>query len=161
MRAPTIDEEVPSNALHVRCPTEDFEALGVRLPLHKIGKTRRETRHAWWEWLIDLARGLWERPFIISGDFNTDRSARTRRSCDPIERLLATGWQHAIPDEGPNFWNHRGPTKGRIDRTFLTHHWTLKTARYVPHTADFTLAGSAGSGALSDHAPLVIETDRL
>lgn len=149
LRAPSNLPEAPTNVLHVRCLTEDFEVLGVRLRLHSIGKIERETRRKWWAWLVDLASRLKERPFIISGDFNTGETCPV--APDANKQLLGSGWQHPVPDEGPSDWGIE-ETSSRPDHTFLTHHWTVSSALY-----DSTLAESQRQIL---HFALVVETNR-
>jgi endonuclease/exonuclease/phosphatase family metal-dependent hydrolase len=71
IQAPAIAPSVPSNFLHVILPQEQCEILGLRVPDYSKEPT---IRRACWDWIIETAMTVKDRPFVLIGDFNTDRA---------------------------------------------------------------------------------------
>jgi endonuclease/exonuclease/phosphatase family metal-dependent hydrolase len=155
IRAPEIAPSVPSNALHVRLPDHGLEILGIRVPDYsKVPKTKR----ACWDWILETARSVSNRPFVMIGDFNTDANYPRSRCGDRIKKLIDDGWQHAAPPEGSSYWNLNGHPV-RIDHAFVSRHFTVTNAAYVTNLGGYIYAGR-DPGALSDHAALAIDITR-
>lgn len=155
IRAPALNEAMPSNALHAGIPTLGISMLGLRMPdFSKLPATRR----AWWDWLERTAADVADRPFLIAGDFNTDTSYPKARCGDRPGRLVQAGWQHASPADGSSYFTLRGEGK-RIDHAFFSKHFTVRESRYVTDSAGHRLIGKPAD-ALSDHAALVIDFER-
>jgi len=156
IRAPEIAPSVPSNALHVRLPQEGLEILGIRVPDYsKDPKTKR----ACWNWIIDTAASVKDRPFVIIGEFNTDPKYPANRCGDYIRRLVDDGWQLAAPAEGSSFWTLNGDAV-RIEHAFVSEHFIVERATYVTKF-DRHVFASKEPGALSDHAALSIDITRM
>jgi endonuclease/exonuclease/phosphatase family metal-dependent hydrolase len=155
IRAPAIASAVPSNVLHVRLPGEESDVLGLRIPDYSKEPV---TKRACWDWIMTTAGAVIDRPFVILGDFNTDPSYPRHKCGHRIGELLATGWQHAAPNEGASYWPPQGDGV-RIDHAFVSKHFIVEIARYVSETGRYIFAGKS-SDALSDHAALVVELRR-
>jgi endonuclease/exonuclease/phosphatase family metal-dependent hydrolase len=150
--APEIAPSVPSNALHVRLPHEDLEILGIRLPDYsKAPKTKR----ACWDWILQTANAVKDRPFVIIGDFNTDPKYPPNRCGDYIQRLVDDGWQLASPPDGSSYWTLNGDAV-RIDHAFVSRLLVVESASYVTRIDRHVFVGKE-PGALSDHAAWSID----
>jgi hypothetical protein len=150
--APAIAPSVPSNALHVRLPQDGLEILGVRVPDYsKALKTKR----ACWDWILQTAKKVHDRPFVIIGDFNTDPKYPPSECGDRIGRLVESGWQLGSPPDGASFWTLGGHAV-RIDHAFVSRHLVVERAAYVTSFEQYMFAGKE-PGALSDHAVLSID----
>jgi len=148
--APQIAPAVPSNALHVRLSADNFEILGIRIPdFSKAPALRR----ACWDWILQMASAVKERPFIILGDFNTDARYPKARCGDRLAALVEQGWQHCVPAVGASYWALQGGDF-RIDHAFASNHFEVLNAAYVKDGNGFRFAGTQ---AMSDHAALVVE----
>ena len=131
IRAPEIAPSVPSNALHVRLPVESLEILGIRVPDYsKAPKIKR----ACWDWILQTAGDVRDRPFIIIGDFNTDPKYSRNRCGDRIGMLVDSAWQLASPPDGSSFWTLGGHAV-RIDHAFVSPHLAIGHAAYVTRSA--------------------------
>src|SRR5262249_49934409 len=151
--APTFHDSVRSNALHVCLPEAGFEILGLRVPdFSKEPSMRRKC----WDWILETACGVKDRPFVILGDFNTDPTYPPARCGDRIGALVAMGWQHA--PTGPTFWTLKGHPV-RIDHAFVSNHFTIEDSVSVREDSLFVFAGN-GKAALSDHAALYLDITR-
>jgi endonuclease/exonuclease/phosphatase family metal-dependent hydrolase len=150
--APAIAPSVPSNALHVRLPQDGLEILGVRVPDYsKALKTKR----ACWDWILETAKKVQDRPFVIIGDFNTDPKYPPNECGDRIGRLVDSGWQLGSPPDGASFWT-LGGLAVRIDHAFVSRHFVVEQTAYVTSFEQYVFAGKE-PGALSDHAVLSID----
>jgi Endonuclease/Exonuclease/phosphatase family len=150
--APEIAPSVPSNALHVRLPREGLEILGIRVPDYsKALKTKR----ACWDWILQTASDVHDRPFVMIGDFNTDANYPRSQCGDRFGRLVDSGWQLASPVDGSSFWTLSGHAV-RIDHAFVNRHLVVENAAYVTSAGQYVFAGKE-AGALSDHAVLSVD----
>ncbi|MFI5456535.1 MAG: endonuclease/exonuclease/phosphatase family protein [Isosphaerales bacterium] len=155
IRAPEIAPSVPSNALHVRLPDEGVEILGLRVPDYsKDPKTKR----ACWDWIIEMAASVKDLPFVLIGDFNTDPKYPPSRCGDRIKRLTDDGWQLAFPPDRSSFWTLNGDAV-HIDHAFVSGLLHVEGASYVTKFDRHVFAGNE-SGALSDHAVLLVDITR-
>jgi endonuclease/exonuclease/phosphatase family metal-dependent hydrolase len=155
IRAPEIAPSVPPNALHVRLPQEGLEILGLRVPDYsKDPKTKR----ACWNWIIETAASVKDRPFVMIGDCNTDPKYPPNKCGDCIKRLVDDGWQLASPAEGSSFWTLNGHSV-RIDHAFVSRLLVVEGASFVTKFDRHAFAGEE-PGALSDHAALSIDITR-
>jgi endonuclease/exonuclease/phosphatase family metal-dependent hydrolase len=150
--APEIAPSVPSNALHVRLPQEGLEILGIRVPDYsKALKTKR----ACWDWILQTASEVHDRPFVMIGDFNTDASYPRSQCGDRFGTLVDSGWQLASPPDGSSFWTLGGHAV-RIDHAFVSRCLVVERAAYVTRLGQYVFAGKEPA-ALSDHAALSID----
>lgn len=150
--APEIAPSVPSNALHVRLPQEGLEILGIRVPDYsKALKTKR----ACWDWILQMASEVRDRPFVMIGDFNTDANFPRSQCGEHFARLVDSGWQLASPPDGASFWSLSGHAV-RIDHAFVSRHLVVESAAYVTRAGQYVFVGKE-PGALSDHAVLSID----
>ncbi|MGO9924558.1 MAG: endonuclease/exonuclease/phosphatase family protein [Isosphaeraceae bacterium] len=156
IRAPAISPSVPSNFLHVILPQEGCEILGLRVPDFSKQRTIQRTC---WDWIIETATTVRDRPFVIMGDFNTDPRYRRTMCGDCIGRLSDEGWQHASPIEGASYWTLKHKLPCRIDHAFVSQHFTILDSRYVSDLGEQGFIGTT-KDALSDHAILWIDVER-
>jgi endonuclease/exonuclease/phosphatase family metal-dependent hydrolase len=155
IRAPEIAPSVPSNVLHVCLRDEGIEILGIRVPDYsKDPKTKRTC----WDWIIETAKSVRDRPFVMIGDFNTDPKYPPSRCGDCIAKLVADGWQLASPADGASFWTLNGHAVC-IDHAFVSGLLRVDGACYVTKHDGHIFAGKE-PGALSDHAALVVDVSR-
>ena len=152
IRAPEIARSVPSNALQVRLPNEGIDILGLRVP--DYSKDPR-TKRACWDWVIDTANSLKDRPSVLIGDFNTDPKYSKSRCGDCFGKLTDAGWQLASPPPGGSYWSLNGHSV-RIDHAFVSRHFTIAAAAYVSESHGHIFAGNAPD-VFSDHAALSID----
>ncbi len=149
---PDIAPSVPSNVLHVRPPEQGLEILGIRVPDYsKAPKTKR----ACWDWILQSAKDVQDRPFVIIGDFNTDPKYPRNRCGDCVGRLVESGRQLGSPPDGSSFWNLNGHAVC-IGHAFVSRHFVVERAAYVTRAGQYVFAGKE-AGALSDHAMLSID----
>jgi endonuclease/exonuclease/phosphatase family metal-dependent hydrolase len=155
IKAPAIEKFIPSNFLHVSLPHEGCEILGLRIPDYSNDP---KTKRACWNWIIETATTVKDRPFVLIGDFNTDPDDPDALFRDCPGRLIDGGWQLASPGEGASYWTVKGKPY-RLDHAFVSQHFTVLESRYV---SDFGALGSIGHSkdALSDHAILWIDIER-
>jgi hypothetical protein len=73
--------------------------------------------------------------------------------------MEAEGWHHAKPP-GSRYWTPGGGLGEQLDHAFFSPHFRIPGAEYVRASGGFTFAGK-GPDALSDHAPLLVEVERL
>ncbi len=152
IRAPEIDRSMPSNVLHVHLPQNGVEILGLRVPDYsKDAKTKR----ACWDWILETAASMQDRPFVIIGDFNTDPKYSRSRCGDRIKRLVDEGWQLASPPDGSSFWTLKGDAV-RIDHAFVSKLLAVERASYATKLDRYVFVGKE-PGALSDHAALSVD----
>jgi endonuclease/exonuclease/phosphatase family metal-dependent hydrolase len=155
IQARAIEKSMPSNFLHVLLPRYGCEILGLRIPDYS---KRPKMKRTCWDWIIEMAATVKDRPFVMIGDFNTDPDDPSSLCRDCIAKLADNGWQLASPKEGASWWStNRKPF--RIDHAFVSRHLDVLESRYV---AGFGGFGSLGNDedSLSDHAPLLIEIER-
>jgi len=157
IRAPDIAPSVPSNFLHIRLPHEGCEILGLRVP--DYSKQRTKQRECW-DWIIETAATVKDRPFVLIGDFNTDPRYPRFMCGDCIGKLIEGGWQLATPTDGASYWTVNDRTPCRIGHAFVTQHFKVLNARYVTEFGALGILGST-KDALSDHAILLIEIERM
>ena len=153
--APAIAPSVPSNALHVILPREGIEILGLRVPDYS---KQRTIKRACWNWIIETAKAVKDRPFAVLGDFNRDPKYSRNGCGDCIERLIDDGWQLASPTDGASYWTLGNGSPCRIDHAFVSGHFTVMDSRYVTESKGRALVG-VGPGALSDHAILSVDIE--
>ena len=156
IQAPPIEKSVPSNFLHVILPQNGYEILGLRIPDYS---KQPKIKRACWDWIIETAATVKDRPFVLIGDFNTDPDDPDALCRDCIGKLTDGGWQLASPSEGASYWTVKGKPC-RLDHAFVSQHFTILESRYV---SDLGALGSIGHSkdALSDHAILLIDIEPL
>ena len=142
-----------SNFLHVRCSGSPLEVLGLRVPDYKSAKDKRE----WWEWFERSLSTFLHRQMIAIGDFNADPSRPHMAGVNHLRRLQTFGWQLPTPEGDCSYISVRG-CSSRIDHALVSPSIPILTARYITYASGHAFAGP-GSNYLSDHAPLLIETD--
>jgi endonuclease/exonuclease/phosphatase family metal-dependent hydrolase len=151
IHTPPIAPSVPSNALHVYVPDREVALLGIRIPDYS---KEPALRRRCWDWLLDTARTMAARPFIIVGDLNTDPKYPRARCGDRIGQLIDAGFIHASPAIGASYWTLRG-LGVRIDHAFTTKSFNVLGAEYVTQVGQHVLVGSRA--AYSDHAALLVD----
>ena len=152
IRAPGITPAVPSNALHVLLPDVGVEILGLRVP--DFSRNHRARRQCW-DWILATAGMVKDWPFVMLGDFNRDPSDPGNEWGSRINQLAAEGWQLAAPPSGASYWGPGGRV-ARLDHALVSVHFAVRGAQYVVERGPYLFAGT-GQGALSDHAPLLID----
>jgi hypothetical protein len=151
-----IDHSVPSNALHARLPHQGIDILGLRIPDYSKDPP---TKRACWDWVLETAKCIKDRPSVLIGDFNTDPKYPKSKCGDRIGRLIEDGWQIASPTDGASHWSLNGHAV-RIDHAFVTRHFVIAAADYIWERNGHVFAGKK-PGALSDHAVLSIDIRRV
>ncbi len=145
--------QVPPNLLHVVTPP--MHVVGLRIPMFVRGDTQGE--HEYREWLREQAPEWGQRPTVVIGDMNADPATRNWRG-----RLLVSyvtdGWTVVSPTEG---WSYLGKTghTSRIDHALLSPGLVATCTRYVTEVGGYAFAGVPG--ALSDHAVLVVDAEKM
>ena len=155
IEAPAIAPSVPSNALHAVLPREGIEILGLRVPDYS---KQLAIKRACWDWIIETATAVKDRPFVVLGDFNTDPRYPPNSCGDRIGKLVSIGWQLASPAEDASYWAFKNGTPCRIDHAFVSEHFEVMCARYVAEFEDHRFVG-IGPRAISDHAILLIDVE--
>lgn len=150
-----IGPSVPSNVLRVRILKDGFDILGLRVPDYSREPHRRREC---WNWIQKVAHSVVEKPFILIGDFNADPRYPRAKCGDRIAAMVRSGWQHAAPGIGGSYWTPSGHEVA-IDHAFVSRHFQVRTSKYIKGVNGTILVG--GSGALSDHAALMVELHRL
>lgn len=153
---PPIAPSVPSNVLHVHLKRYEMDVLGLRVPDYS---KQPIIRRACWDWIETIAGSVIKQPFIFLGDFNVDPSYPRSRCGDRISKLVAAGWQHAVPRDGVSYWPVAGGEGKQLDHAFVSRHFTVRCAQYVWEANHYIFAGN-NAGAMSDHAVLVVDIDR-
>jgi endonuclease/exonuclease/phosphatase family metal-dependent hydrolase len=151
---PDFDHQFRANMVVARLPEVGLRILGLRVPAYK-SQQRAQLLRAW-QWLENAAVGLRESPAVILGDLNIRPTCGRTGVGAYFHRILESGWQRAAPTDGYSFLGLSG-RRSDIDHVLVTAHCNTRCAKYVPSVSDFTLAGA--SGALSDHAALVVDLD--
>lgn len=142
-----------SNVLHIGLSDPKLDVLGLRIP---VGR-RIEIKSTCWDWIVEAAEKLKDRPSVLVGDFNTDPENRRARCRDRVSKLVGRGWQLVIPPAGASYWGPAG-REGRIDYAFASSHIRVRASEYVTSSGSFAFAGRDPRGA-SDHAVFVMDFD--
>ncbi|NLX49079.1 MAG: endonuclease/exonuclease/phosphatase family protein [Methanospirillum sp.] len=142
--------------LHVRARDLELDILGLRIPDYSRTPARRREC---WDWIESVARAMLLHPSVILGDFNTDPTYSPARCGDRFRRMEAEGWHHAKPP-GSSYWTPGGGRGRQLDHAFFSPHFRIAGAGYVRASNGFAFAGK-GPDALSDHAALLVEVERL
>lgn len=121
---------------------------------YRIYSKQPALRRRCWDWLLNTARKMAARPFIIAGDLNTDPRYPKARCGGRIGQLIEAGFTHASPALGASYWSLRGHGV-RIDHAFTSKSLTVLGAQYVTQVGDHVLVGS--HDAYSDHAALLVD----
>ena len=154
LRAPAIYSSVPLNALHVEFPGTNLNLLGFRMPSGK--QFDAQFRRPTWDWLIEAAARLRDKPSVLIGDFNTAPGDRVSRCGDGFERMSQGGWFHALPNSGFSF-RHSSGSDRQIDHCFHSPNLSAQRAEYrwdFQHAAPDADCGKVG---IPDHAMLVVD----
>lgn len=152
IRAPPIAPAFPSNVLHVHVPQKGFEVLGLRIPV----TLPAPIHHACWNWIMETAHEIGKRPSIILGDFNNDTETTGPDGGIRFRQFKDEGWQHALPISGNSFWSKKG-RESRLDHALLSRHFAIRNAEYITESGKYVFAKK--SGAMSDHAVLLVDAD--
>jgi endonuclease/exonuclease/phosphatase family metal-dependent hydrolase len=155
IEAPAIAPSVPSNALHVILPHEGIEIVGLRVPDYS---KQRTIKRACWDWIVEMARAIKDRPSVVLGDFNTDPKYPPSSCGDCINAVVAIGWQLASPTDGGSYWSLKNGSPCRIDHAFVSSHFTVIDTKYVTEFEGQKFVG-VGPKAISDHAILAIDVE--
>ena len=152
--APPIAPSVPYNFLHAELPDDDLQVIGIRVPDYS---RKPRIRRACWDWLSSVAFDVISSPTIIIGDLNSDPRYPKSHCGDRFAKLVESGWQLALPEDGASFWapsNHGV----RLDHAFVSPHYRVVSAKYVAEIAGLVLANKR-KPSLPDHAALEIEIE--
>jgi len=155
LQAPAIYSSVPLNALHVQMHSSGLNILGFRMPSGKQFDV--QFRRPTWDWLIDAAASLHDRPSVVIGDFNTAPSDSPSRCGDNFERMLNNGWSHSTK-AGYSF-RHSSGTERQIDHCFVSPKINVQ---HVEYRWDFHAAApdaASGKVGIPDHAMLVVDLE--
>jgi exodeoxyribonuclease III len=157
--------------LHVVVEGSEVEICGAYIP----NRERSDTEKAeYWEWLIEMGRGLLDRAVLVCGDFNTglpnaDYDGRALPSAELMQVMLDSGWvdvwRRDHPNDAQHSWWSAAGNGFRIDHAFASpsaarlcqqvHYVTEVNGRCVVHPS--RAAHDCGLGPLSDHSMLVVE----
>lgn len=151
----SIHEAVPPNSLHVVLEQSDVNVLGFRVPAFE--KERRKLKRQTWEWLLETAVRLSDRPAVITGDLNTAPDDPVSECGDCLVHLSRSGWHHARPVTGYSWVHPRWGRARQIDHTFVSP--TLRVVR-AEYNWDFRLLAPAISfpkAGQPDHAMLITD----
>jgi endonuclease/exonuclease/phosphatase family metal-dependent hydrolase len=140
-----------SNFLHVRIPAVKVEFVGLRAPSYS-GLALSD----YWTKLVKTVQSCVGRSIVFMGDFNTDPDQPRRATAKYLLQLRNEGWFIPSP-EGPWSFISKTGVGTRIDHALLSADLPVSTARYVATAGPLALAAPNRLGALSDHAPLVLE----
>ena len=156
IQAPLISPAFPSNVLHVRVPEHGFEVLGLRVPM----PLNPEIRSKYWNWLIEAAQQLRDRPGIIIGDLNNDTGAKGPNGGVRFNQLKEGGWYRA-PASGKSYWSKDGMVESRLDHALFSPHFVIGKTEYITESGRYLFANTQpkkfNPKALSDHAILLVE----
>jgi endonuclease/exonuclease/phosphatase family metal-dependent hydrolase len=155
LAAPAIHPAVPPNALNVVLEDLGLHILGFRLPAF-IGSERSLKRRTW-EWLLDAAAELRDRPAVIAGDFNTAPGDAIADCGECLEVLQESGWHFARPTVGYSWRHAKSGATRQIDHAFLSPALALKRAEYSWRFHDLAPGAASGKVGLPDHAMLLTD----
>lgn len=139
------------------------------LHTHIPDESQPTARAMLWQWCVDAARRLADRPALLAGDLNTDRPGldtnRIGRTCVSMLGLMTTlGWRDLWRDLHPGIretsWSGRGPDgrveSARLDTALLSPALasTIESHQRTPPLAEYSQ--NEWETGLSDHAPLVL-----
>lgn len=150
-----------TNFLHFSVPDQSLEVIGFRQPdFGDLKADGQSTRLRYWQSLLGRVSEYSHGPTIVAGDFNTEPHGK--RGADANVRRLLTDFIHSedaswsIPDPlgDYSFLSRNG--QSRIDHVLLRGLKCVR-AEYVKEVSGMELVGRAHSGAISDHAPLVVD----
>ena len=145
---------VAPNFLHVRTE-EGIDVLGFRMPTPlrlADGCSKRQV----WEWLIESAQSVADRPAVLIGDFNTALNDAKGFCGDCVAALPAQDWRHAQPATGFSWTTGKPGGERRIDHAFLSLRMRAASAQYLWDFRKYPNAASARVG-IPDHAMLVVD----
>jgi endonuclease/exonuclease/phosphatase family metal-dependent hydrolase len=147
---------LPSNVFHVKVPKMDFDILGIRIPDYSKQPVLRK---ACWNWLLETAANIKDKPFVIMGDFNADPDPRKSPAyfSKCLEQLVKDKWQDASPKEGGSYWTIRGGMEKKLDHIFLSTHFSFRNPEYRTESGQYIFTKKPG--AMSDHAVLVVDAE--
>lgn len=155
LRAPPIYSSVPLNALHIKFQGTGLNVLGFRMPSGKQFDV--QFRRPTWDWLIEAAAHLRDKPSLVIGDFNTAPGDSASKCGDYIDRMLRMGWIHR-PESGCSY-RHSSGSERQIDHCFASPKVNVLHAEY---RWDFHAAApdaASGKVGIPDHAMLVVDLD--
>lgn len=139
---PPIAYALPSNVLHVRLAADKLDVLGIRVPDYS---KKPAIRRACWDWIEKMADGVKTHPFVFLGDFNVDPSYPPSKCGDRISKLVASGWQHALPLQGVSYYPIAGGQGKRLDHAFVSGHFNIVNTQYVWEAGTFVFWEKAWS----------------
>jgi hypothetical protein len=153
--APSFNEHVPPNFLHISIMDFGLNVIGFRMPAFTAPDThfKRQT----WDWLIDAIRPLAASPCLIAGDFNTAFGDPDRTCGDCLERLLADGWQRADPGSDAVSYRSRNGRGRLIDHAFASASIAVRSTACSWGFHRFGPDAQAGHVGRPDHAMVVVE----
>jgi endonuclease/exonuclease/phosphatase family metal-dependent hydrolase len=148
---PDITPATRPNWLHAHIPQLGVDVVGVRAPMFKVGKNRRE----YWDWFEKTVPTLTDAPTVLLGDLNTDPTRTRACGGAHLARLGALGWKVVTPASGWAFQGKTGNTS-RIDHGIVSPGCIASGAEYCTSCGGVNLAGAPRNG-YSDHAVLMFD----
>ena len=150
---PRLSAATAPNRLHLRLPTPGFDLIGLRVPMFKVSRLRKD----YWDWLEGAVLAMGSRPTVLIGDLNADPGRARRVGGAHLGRLSAQGWRVATPAAGWSFVGKTGRTS-RLDHAILSHHFHKDSeSRYIAERSGFRFAGVR---EYSDHAVLCVDVSK-
>jgi endonuclease/exonuclease/phosphatase family metal-dependent hydrolase len=147
---PTSNMAGESNFLHVCFPTQGLEFVGLRAPSYS-GAAQSD----YWQALAGVIRGAAHRRIVFMGDLNTDPDRKRHRPARHLREFAMEGWSVPSPAGEWSFISKSG-IGTRIDHAIAAPALTLSEASYITCIGSLTLAAPNRTGAVSDHAPLLL-----
>lgn len=149
IEGPTFDQQFRANIAAVSLPSMGLSIVGVRVPAY--GANESAFLRQAWEWIESTAAMLRHEAAVVLGDLNVSVASPDSRGGGHFRRILASGWQRAVPADAATYFGHGGRTS-EIDHILATDRCVLSEAACIKSTGGFTYCDS--QGAISDHAAL-------
>jgi exonuclease III len=140
-----------SNFMHVRLPDNGLEIVGLRAPAYTGAALTK-----YWQELVRIVNTCEGRRIVFMGDLNTDPDQLRRPTAKYLVDLRSKGWIVPAPEGDWSFVSKSG-SGTRIDHAIVSSELHVTAARYVVEIGQLKLAAQNKTGAISDHAPLIIE----
>jgi hypothetical protein len=155
LRAPAIYSSVPLNALHIKFQGTGLNVLGFRMPSGK--QFDAQFRRPTWDWLIEAAAHLRDKPSVVIGDFNTAPGDPASKCGDYIDRMSQMGWIHR-PEVGCSY-RHSSGSERQIDHCFVSPKVKVLHAEYRWDFQKVAPDAALGKIGIPDHAMLIAELE--
>lgn len=154
--APTFNESVPPNFLHVVIETLGVDVVGFRMPA--FTSSEKQFKRLTWDWLINAIGPLCAVPCIVAGDFNTALGDSARQCGDCFEQLRKQGWLLADPGQEAVSYRSRLGSGRLIDHAFASPLLAPLAAQCSWDFHKFGPDAQTGRFGRPDHAMLIVDT---